>query len=216
MGNFNKGINGAPSFEELLKKDERVKSTPFQKIANTSILKSDKGCTLEDFIAMVAKFSSKALKKHNAVFIPDEGGIIKDPHNTLENPTILYKVIDRIPVKELKPRPMEQVTEDNDDDTNRRHGIIYGYKQKCTVQFDIVACDYKTANSVMTTFEEMMFTYTGYFKSKGVAEIYFTKHFTDKNLDNYRQDLSVRSLQYYVEIQKLITVFDTTIDNIDL
>ena len=34
----------------------------------------------------------KALKKHNAVFVPDEGKVIKDPHNTLEQPSILYKV----------------------------------------------------------------------------------------------------------------------------
>lgn len=215
MSTFN-NINGKPSFEELLKKDQRIKDTPLSRIINTPIMKSDKGCTLEDFIAMVAKFSSKSLKKLGVIFVPDEGGVIKDPHNTLEHPVILYKVIDRVPAMELKPRALEQVTEDDNDDINRRHGIIYGHKQKCTIQFDIVACDYKTANQVMTTFEEMMFTYSGYYKSKGLAEIYFLKHFTDKNLDNYRQDLSVRSLQYYVEIQKLITVFDTTIDNIDL
>ena len=94
--------------------------------------------------------------------------------------------------------------------------MIFGYRQKCILQFDIVASDCATANEVMNTFEEAMFTYTGFFKSKGINEMHFLKHFTDENLNNYRQDLSVRSLQYYVEIQKLITVFDSTIDDIDV
>ena len=68
----------------------------------------------------------------------------------------------------------------------------------------------------MTTLEDTIFTYTGYFKSKGVAELIFKRHFTDKNYDRYRQWLSVRSLQYDIEIEKLITVFDTTIEEISI
>lgn len=214
IGNF-KNINGNESFEELLSRHERMQKDFFQR-AISPVLKADKGADLDDFIGMIAMIVSKALKKHNAVFVPDEGKVIKDPHNTLEQPSILYKVIERIPLKELKPRPMEEVTEDKDDETNRRHGMIFGYRQKCILQFDIVASDCATANEVMNTFEEAMCTYTGFFKSKGVNEMHFLKHFTDENLNNYRQDLSVRSLQYYVEIQKLITVFDSTIDDIDI
>ncbi len=212
-------VTGQETFETLLARRNKMiqDAKPTKKFENRNqinITKAEKGADLNDFISMIAKVMSKALKKHNAVFIPDEGGIIKDPHKTLEQPTILYKIVERKPTLELKPRPTEEVVEDNDSDTNRRFGTIYTQKQSCVVQFDVVASDYISANSVMNTFEEAMFTYTGYFKSQGVAEMYFLKHFTDKNLDNYRQDLSVRSLQYHVQIQKIITVFDTTIDDV--
>lgn len=209
-----KNVNGKESFEELFNRHEKMQKQFFQR-AISPVLKADKGADLDDFIGMIAMIVSKALKKHNAIFIPDEGKIIKDPHDTLEEPTILYKLIERIPLKELKPRPMEEITENEGDETNCRHGMVYGYRQKCILQFDIVASDCITANQVMNTFEEAMFTYTGFFKSKGINEMHFLKHFTDKNLDNYRQDLSIRSLQYYVEIQKLITVFESTIDDIN-
>ena len=68
----------------------------------------------------------------------------------------------------------------------------------------------------MNTLEDTIFTYSGYFKSKGVAEIVFKRHFTDRNYDRYRQWLSVRSLQYDIEIEKLTTVFDTTIESISI
>lgn len=207
--------NNSVTFEELLSKNERIKNTPLAKI-NTPILKADSGCTLDQFISIISMILRKTLKKHNTVFVPDEGGIIKDPHKKLEETKILYKIIERKPVKELKPRPMEEIVEDAEDNINKRYGMIYGQRQQCILQFDVVACDYQTANKVMNIFEDTIFTYTGFFKEKGINEIYFLRHFTDQNLDSYRQELSVRSLQYYVEIQKLITVFESTIDNIDM
>lgn len=211
-------VTGKESFESLFDKYNKYKNiSPKQSSSSLykpPITKAEKGATLPDFINMVAEIVSKTLKKHNAIFIPDEGGIIKDPHATLEHPTILYKVVERKPVFELKPRPTEEIIENEHDEISRRFGMIYSQRQACTLQFDIVASDYLDANAVMNTFEEAMFTYTGYFKSKGVFEMYFERHLTDKNLDNYRQDLSVRSLQYHVEILKLITVFDSTIDDI--
>ena len=68
----------------------------------------------------------------------------------------------------------------------------------------------------MNDFEDLIFNYTPYFKKNGVAEILFEKHFTDKNLDLFRQTLSVRSLQYYLEIEKLTAVFETDIEEITI
>lgn len=202
-------------FEELFKQHMHVKNTPLEK-TEAKVSKSYNGASLDDFISMVTKVCGKSLKKHKAVFIPDEGAIISDPQKKLENTTVLYQVVSRVPHNELKPRPIETIIEDIDDKENRRFGQNWSQRQDCIVQFDIVACDYMTANEVMSTFEDAMTTYTGYFKSKGVAEIYFKKYYTDKNLDKYRQWLSVRSIQYFVEIEKLTTVFDTTIEDIEV
>jgi hypothetical protein len=48
----------------------------------------------------------------------------------------------------------------------------------------------------------------------GVAEILFEEHKTDENYDIYRQNLSVRNLVYYVEIEKLHVMFDSDIEGV--
>lgn len=201
-------------FDELIRRSDKLMNQIQPKRA-PKILKSEKNATLDDLISMIAMICSKSLKKYDAVFNPDEGAIIDDQKEKLEHPYILYKVIERKPKLELKPRQMENIIEDIDDKGNRRFGTVWAQRQTCIVQFDVVAQDYETANKVMSTFEETMFSYSGYFKNKGVAELLFSKYFTDVNLDKYRQEFSVRSIQYSVEIEKLITVFDTTIEDID-
>lgn len=202
-------------FNRLIQRRERVVNKPVRK-EMPKPLKSQKSATLDDFIGMVAKIVSRTLSKHNAEFIPDEGAVIADSAKKLEHPVILYSVISRTPKLELKPRQLENIIEDIDDKGNRRYGSTWSQRQNCLVQFDVVACDYITANEVMSTFEDIILTYAGYFKNNGVAEIIFQKYYTDRNLDRYRQTLSVRSIQYMVEIEKLITVFDTTIEDIDV
>lgn len=202
-------------FEELLSKHEQLTRGPVPKQDLSKPLKATKNATLEDFISMLAEVCSRSLKRWQAKLIPDEGATLKDEKN-LNNPVILYEVIDRVPKLERKPRQLEDVIEEKEPGKQTRLGRIWSQRFSCIVQFNIVASDYVTANEVMTTLEDTIFTYTGYFKSKGVAELIFRRHFTDKSYDRYRQGLSVRSLQYDIEIEKLTTVFDTTIEEISI
>ena len=177
--------------------------------------KAQKSASLSDFMEMISMLVSKTMKKKGVVFKPDEGARLQvDQVNKVDNPYIFYEVIDRTPKKELKPREREEIIEVTDDKNGRRQGIIYGQKFECTVQFNFLACDYTSVNTVMNDFEDLIFNYSAYFKKNGVAEILFKRHFTDKNLDIYRQTLSVRSLQYYVEIEKLFAAFETEIEAI--
>ena len=177
--------------------------------------KAQKSASLSDFMEMISMLVSKTMKKKGVVFKPDEGARLQvDQVNKVDNPYIFYEVIDRTPKKELKPREREEIIEVTDDKNGRRQGRIYGQKFECTVQFNFLACDYTSVNTVMNDFEDLIFNYSAYFKKNGVAEILFKRHFTDKNLDIYRQTLSVRSLQYYVEIEKLFAAFETEIEAI--
>lgn len=207
--------NDLSRFQELVQKKDSIVKDLNNKQAPKR-LKAERNATLDEFVSMLSMVLSRVFKNQNVIFIPDEGAVLEDPQKKLENTSILYKVVERVPKLELKARPMEAIIEDVDDEGNRRFGHTWSQRQVCTVQFDVIACDYITANEVMSTFEDTMFSYTGYFKSKGVAEMYFKKHYTDQNLDKYRQNMSVRSIQYFVEIEKLITVFDTTIEDIDV
>ena len=185
--------------------------------SKSPLLKAAKNATLTDFIAMVARLCDKSLKKYRVKFIPDEGATIADPAKQLEQPTILYRVIERKPKNELKMRHSEDFTEVIDKTGNKtRKGQVWSQRQSCIVQFDVIASDYAMSDAVMSYFEDMIFTYTGYFKSKGIAEVYFKKYYTDTSIDRYRQYLSVRSIQYFVEIEKQTTIFETTLEDIDV
>jgi hypothetical protein len=61
----------------------------------------------------------------------------------------------------------------------------------------------------------MMFSYTGYFKRNGIAELFFENQFTDEHYDIFRQTLSIRNLQYYVETEKLHVIFKEKIKEIE-
>ena len=203
-------------FEELLTKHEQLTRTPIPKKDFSQPLKATKNATLEDFISMLAEVCSRVMKPWQAELNPNEGAVLKDNDKMLDHPVILYEVVDRTPKLELKPRQLEEVIEEIEPGKQTRHGRTWSQRFSCVIQFNVVASDYATANAVMSTLEDTIFTYTGYFKSKGVAELVFRRHFTDKTYDRYRQWLSVRSLQYDIEIEKLTTVFDTTIEEISI
>lgn len=180
--------------------------------------RANKSATLDDFIEMVSKIVALSMKNEKVEFVPDEGRrIIVDSTEKVENPLILYSIVSRNPKGELKPRERENlVLEEAYDEKEGRRGRIYGQKFKCVVQFNIVASEYSTANKVMNNFEELILSYAHYFKKNGVAEIIFKDHFTDKNFDVFRQTVSVRSLQYYVEVEKLSVVFDSEIGDVQI
>ena len=178
---------------------------------------ADKNCDLDDLFAMINKLVVKALKKDNVEFNPDEGArFVVDQQVPINHPIIQFDVISYEPKLELKPRVINQFIEESDDKNDRwkRHGQVWSQRFKCVIQFNIIGSDYIIANKVMRDFEELMFRYSGYFKQQGVAEIVFKSRFSDKNYDYYRQNLSVRSLQYYVEIERNYVSYDTDISGV--
>lgn len=195
---------------------EDPQSLPVKPI--TPPFKANKSANLQDFIKMVGKIVSMALRKQKVEFVPDEGKrVVFDPSEKVDHPYITYRVISRTPKGELKPREREHlVSEDVARDGEGRQGRVYGQKFKCYVQFDIIASEYSEADEVMNTFEDLILAYAHYFKKNGVAELLFEKHLTDKDFDIYRQSVSVRSLQYYVEVEKLTVVFDSEIKEINI
>ncbi len=178
-------------------------------------LKATKSASLDDFIDMVCKLVTKSMKKLQVEFVPDEGARLElEPESSLDHPYILFDVISRTPLTELKPRAREDVIEQTcGDDKNARQGMVWGQRQKVIVQFHVLASDYRQANQVMNSLEELIFKYTAYLKRNGVAEILFLQQGTDRNMDYYRQSASVRTLQYRVDVEKLFVQFETDLED---
>ena len=177
--------------------------------------RSAQGADLDDLADMLAKLVSKSMRKSKVEFSPNEGARpLTDASTKIDSPRIYFSIIDSAPKNELKPRVREEINELTEDKLNRRMGTIYGKRYVNIVQFDIFATDYTEANTVMKNFEELIFNYSSYLKENGIAEIYLQKRFTDRNLDAYRQHFSVRSLQYYVETEKLFARFGEVVESV--
>ena len=211
-------------FEQMLRKEEDKKqSFSTQEVWEDSRplerVQAEKSADLRDFITMVGKIVSvsNALRELEVEFMPDEGRrLIISPDEPIDHPYILYKVKEREPKDEIKPRIRENITEKTHKKEEAREGVVLGQKFKCQVQFDIIASEYAVADEVMYVFEDTLLRYTYYFKKNGVAELFFKKHETDENLDVYRQYVSVRSIQYYVEVERLTTIFASEIEEINI
>jgi hypothetical protein len=207
--------------EILLKRQELIANTPKNELdiitsknIKTKKQTSEKSASLFDLIKMINKLVS--LTMPNVVFIPDEGKVIEtEAMKKIENPIITYKLISRVPKGELKSRVRDTI-EETTKDGEKRLGEVCGQKYECLIQFNIFASVYDEAEEVMEHFEELMMSYTGFFKKNGIAEIFFKKQFTDDNYINLRETLSVRNLCYYVEIEKLTVIFREKIKEIEL
>lgn len=205
---------------EAQKEYDKIKYNQYNNIENgvfdSKLLKADKSASFYDFITMIDKIVTKTLSEYNVEFIPDEGKIVYLSNDEkLDHPIITYKLKERKPKGELKPRIREHFMEDKGD-SNSRIGEIYGQRFKCHLQFNIFASEYKTCNEIMDKFEDLMIIYAGYFKKNGVGEIIFDKQYTDEDFKHLRQTLSIRNLCYYVEIEKLTVIMRESIKTIDI
>jgi hypothetical protein len=209
---------GAENLEQLLKDHDLVAE---QMSGATSVLDSTKGiqtaeksACIYDLVKMVDKIVAVTMK--DVKFAPDmDRNNVTNADVTLDSPVITYKVVSRVPKKEIKPRVRQVVPEKTFNEKDARVGEVYGQKFECILQFNIFGSVYDIAEQVMERFEEVIFTYTGYFKKNGVAELYFKEQLTDENYDIFRQQVAVRNIRYYVEIERLIPIFQDKIQEIE-
>ena len=208
------------SFEELMQRREAlddmkedisyISSNP-----KSAKQRANKGASLYDFIKMLDKLLELTMPK--VKFVPDEGKVVKlDAMTSFDAPVITYQVLKRRAKKEIKPRLREIVNEITDDENSQRTAEIWGQKFECQVQFNVFASVYSEAEQVMEHFEETIIKHAGFFKKNGVAELIFEEHITDSHFDTLRESLSIRSLIYYVEIEKLTVMFKEKINEIEL
>lgn len=208
------------SLAEFLEKKRSLNDNITNSVQEKPIdrLTSETSASVDDFIYMLSKVCKKVMKKMNVELVPNEGDRPSvDQKEQIDHPYIYFKILRCEPVKELKPRIRQDCVDvkikDNQEELSQPRDI-WGQQFNYLIQFDIYAGAYKEVTEVMKIFEDIIFTYTAYFKREGVKDLRFLRRITDSNLDIYRQKCSIRSLQYSVDIEKLFTRFETTIGDI--
>lgn len=202
------------SMENLLSRFDNInrpKNMPSNSIDKKDRHRADKSANIDDFISMVNILVTKGMRDDNVYFCPDESRPI-NPEDKLDQTHITYKVIERVPSNEIKPRVRETIT----DTETRSIGDIYGQTFKCIIQFDIFDEKSKKATNIMNKLEELIFKYTSFLKKNGVKEVLLKRQFSDSTYDPARQYLSIRNIQYYVEIEKITVIFKEEIQEIEL
>lgn len=203
-------------FESMLNRNDNIyKIENKKKCINNKIQKAKKNANLSDLFDMISKLVSMTLEEEfNVKFIPDEhsANLINPNEETHEN-YITFKVKSRKPRSELKPRHREEII-DKEPGKDRK-GIIYGQLFDCYVLFTVYSYDYKIADIIMDKFEDMIFSYKGYIKDNGIAEMLFKEQLEDDTETIVKeQKFSNRRLLYYVEIEKLTVIFRETIEKV--
>jgi len=197
--------------------ENHITYSPLIKNEDNDKTKADKNANFDDFIEMLARLVTKSgsMRSLGVEFSPDEGRrVTVDVNTKLDNPLVAFELIEKVPDRELKPMERETIQEPGDDRQNARSGRIYGQKFNCLVQFNVFAAEYTTANAVIKELEALISSYIHVFKRDGVREVLYSKRFTDRHFDNYRQFISVRNVQYLVQIEQLHVVWDTEISAI--
>lgn len=205
-------------FETLLREQEEAREAYANKSPTVikERLKAEKNADIPDLIEMISQMVTVGMKELNVEFVPDDGArLIIDPNKkTVKKNYIYFFVYSRVPL-EMKPRFREEIQANVNNGNKKRIGNIYGQKFEAIIQFNIIGCSYEEANKVMTRFEELMFQYIGYFKKNGIIDCVFHKQLTDQNYDVYRNNVSVRNLQYKCQVERLIPEFDAMMVDID-
>lgn len=216
MNNLEKLLNESERYTEILIAKETEKKDNCEEPCGgkaVNMQRAKKGASLYDFLDMLAIIVDYAMVDMNVKFITDEEEIkLKDPELSFDQPHISYRVISRKPNNEYKPIVREEIVE-HDEHNEQRLGTIRGIGFDCIVQFNVFASENKVANKVMESFEELMLSYAGYFMEQGVRQVYFKEQITDTDYNNFRDVLSIRNLRYYVEIEKLMVIFNRRISD---
>lgn len=183
-------------------------------------LRAEQSISFDEFIELLVKLVEKALYEDQVKMSPDEGATINDRDKPINNPYIFFKIISGKTINSIKPRLMENTIRrapghpeyrpDNKypvKENIEEEGVeVYRHAFEYILQFDIFASSYATANKVLKDFEELMYDYTGYVKSRGVNELLYDQRLTDESNVQYREKYSVRSVRYILRIDKIFVV----------
>lgn len=140
--------------------------------------------------------------------------------DTLDNitgPIITYDINHR-EVSEntnIKPQLMDTISEVVDGVPTG--DVIRVYRQwfDCIVEFDIWGRNSLETRKVSEKFEEIVNAYIGNIKRHGVSEMFFMNEVPATISVNYRKDLSMRPIMYYVKLERINTVRVSTIKKIE-
>lgn len=138
-------------------------------------------------------------------------------------PTVIYNLSRKEPggidgkpfgsTKEYKYRVRETI---KDPDSPSHTIELRGRCFDNIVQFDCCTTDNASANKLARWFEKFIDLYEWVLKLNGVQQILYWSRFTDTSSQKWRQDLVVRSIQYYFRTEEIEAITRRDITSVQL
>lgn len=86
----------------------------------------------------------------------------------------------------------------------------------CIVEFNFWGRTNLEARKLMARFEGLIGAYSGYLKRQGISEIFFLKEINPHQSMHFLDGVPMRSLMYYIRLERISSVRLSTIKRIDL
>lgn len=93
--------------------------------------------------------------------------------------------------------------------------LIYRQWFDCVVEFDFYGRTAKEARELADKFETILNIYTGYLKRQGISEIFFLKETPAKMSLNFKVDVPMKTIMYYVRFEKITPIRQSVINRIN-
>jgi hypothetical protein len=181
---------------------------------SNELMRANGNASLLDFLEMVSLIINNTMDDLHVKCMPDEKAYVtkEDPVEAINHPIVTFKVTDRRHKESYgyKPKLIEEIKIEDLE----KSAFVYSERYTSLVQFNIMACEYRIAWEVMERIEEALISYAETIKGNGIVEYYFNRQFADKYYDTFRNTLTVLSLEYCVETEKLRVIFKENIKDI--
>ncbi len=200
--------------EDFKKAVEQAKEKKEKNSGATGLMKANGNASLLDFLEMVSLIINNTMDDLHVQCMPDEKAYVlkNDPLEVINHPIVTFKVRERkhSDSSGYKPKLIESIV---DKELNKT-AFIYTERFTSLVQFNIMACEYRTAWEVMDRIEDALLSYAETIKGNGIVEYYFNRQYSDQYYDTFRNTLSVLNLEYCVETEKIRVIFKENIKDI--
>jgi hypothetical protein len=193
-------------YKEII--DETKKAIPDYADGNIS--------SIEELADIIKKLCNAAWGTDWGEFSPD----IKYGENSddIILPQITIEINTREVTEDTPIKPvLMNVIKEQDAQGNETGDAILVYRQlfDCNVEFNIYGRNAKEARDYMDKLESLLIVYAGYLKRKGLSEILFLKETSPKCSLNYAENKNMRSIYYYIRLEKITTVRQSRINAIN-
>lgn len=115
--------------------------------------------------------------------------------------------------KEFKPR----LRESTKDPWVPGHTVeIWGQWFDNVVQFDAFTSGFKSSERLLSWMEQFLKLYTGFFRLKGISNLFFWRRNQETQTPQWRQSLPIKSTQFYFRTEELEAIYQRDILKMDI
>ncbi|MBY2476141.1 hypothetical protein KWV16_04555 [Clostridioides difficile] len=145
--------------------------------------------------------------------------IKRDETDKIILPQINYSVKLREISKGKSHKPiLTDVIDELDENQEKTGKVIKVYRQSfdCILEFRFLAKTQRECRRLMEDFEDIIVSYTGFLKKKGLGEIFFLKEISTEDSIDFDKNVSVKISEYFIRLEKVKTLNVNKLKNIEM